>query len=160
MGTVTKALTLAVPLIKKWEGFRAKPYLCTAGVPTIGYGSTFYLDGRKVTLQDEAIDENTANELLHNSINRIFLPATLRLCPVLINHPAKLAAIISFCYNLGSTRLSASTLRKRINSQDWDAAADELLKWVFSGGKKTRGLVLRRNDERNLFLMVASTPNV
>lgn len=158
MGTVTEALKLAVPLIKKWEGYRSKPYLCTAGVPTIGYGSTFYIDNRKVTLQDEAINENIANELLYHSLNRIFVPSVLRLCPVLIHHPNKLAAIISFCYNLGSTRLSASTLRRRINAQDWDAAADELPKWVFSGGKKTRGLVLRREDERLLFLKADSTP--
>ena len=153
MGSISEALELAIPLIKKWEGYRSRPYLCTAGVPTIGYGSTFYLDNRKVTLQDEAINELTANILLHHSINTIFLPSVLRLCPILINHPAKLAAIISFCYNLGSTRLSSSTLRRRINAGMWDEAADELLKWVYSGGKKTRGLVLRRQDERNLFLL-------
>lgn len=149
---VQQAVDLAIPLIKKWEGFRSKPYLCTAGVPTIGYGSTFYLDGRKVTLQDSAIDESTANELLINSMQTIFLPSVIRLCPVLVNHPAKLAAIVSFCYNLGATRLSASTLRRRINAELWEDAANELLKWVYSGGVKTRGLVLRRQDERNLFL--------
>ena len=42
----------AVDLIKNFEGLRLTPYLCSAGVPTIGYGSTFYEDGRKVSLQD------------------------------------------------------------------------------------------------------------
>ena len=48
-------LQIAAELCKQFEGFRAKPYLCPAGIPTIGYGSTYYADGRKVTLQDEPI---------------------------------------------------------------------------------------------------------
>ena len=39
-------------LIKEFEGFSSKPYLCPAKIPTIGYGATFYKDGKKVTLQD------------------------------------------------------------------------------------------------------------
>ena len=39
-----------VNFIKGFEGFRNKPYLCSAGVPTIGYGTTLYPDGVKVSL--------------------------------------------------------------------------------------------------------------
>ena len=47
-------------LIAQFEGLRLKPYLCSAGVPTIGYGSTFYPSGRKVTMQDKPITQETA----------------------------------------------------------------------------------------------------
>ena len=60
----------AVDLIKHFEGLRLTPYLCSAGVPTIGYGSTFYEDGRKVSLQDPPITKERAEELLQFKIGR------------------------------------------------------------------------------------------
>ena len=47
-------------IIKKFEGFRSKPYFCPAGVPTIGYGSTYYADGKPVKLTDAPITEAQA----------------------------------------------------------------------------------------------------
>jgi lysozyme len=144
----------AVELIKEFEGLKLKPYLCSAGVPTIGYGSTFYLDGRKVTLQDPPITQQEANELLNHTLQKVFIPGTLRACPVLIAHPNKLGAIVSFAYNLGVGRLQASTLRRRINEQDWEAAANELLKWNLNLGKPSKGLIRRREAEKALFLYI------
>ena len=144
----------AVELIKEFEGLKLKPYLCSAGVPTIGYGSTFYLDGRKVTLQDPPITQQEANELLNNTLQKVFIPGALRACPVLIAHPHKLGAVVSFAYNLGVGRLQASTLRRRINEQDWEAAANELLKWNLNLGKPSKGLIRRREAEKALFLYI------
>lgn len=143
----------AVELIKQFEGFRSKPYLCSAGVPTIGYGSTFYEDGRKVTLQDAPITEQKAQELLELTLNKIFIPGVLRACPGLISYPNRFGAIVSFAYNLGIGRLQASTLRRKVNAQDWEGAADEILKWNLNLGKPSKGLILRRNAERELFLL-------
>lgn len=143
----------ALSLIKYFEGFRSKPYLCSAGVPTIGYGSTFYKDGTKVTLNDRQIDIHLATELLDFTISTIFLPSTLKLCPVLVNHPNRLGAIISFTYNLGAGNLRNSTLRKRINGELWEEAANELLKWNLAGGKVNKGLTRRREAEKVLFLL-------
>ena len=42
-------------LIKKYEGFSSKPYMCPANVPTKGYGSTYYPNGTKVKLSDDKI---------------------------------------------------------------------------------------------------------
>lgn len=143
-------LKLAVPLIKKWEGFRSKPYLCTAGVPTIGYGSTFYEDGTKVKITDAPIDEKRALVLLNLTLNKIFFPAVKRLCPTL-DTPSKVAAILSWTYNLGEANLSSSTLCKKIQSKDWKAAAEELVKWNKSKGKVDLGLENRRADEVKMF---------
>jgi lysozyme len=142
----------ALALIKYFEGFRSKPYLCSASVPTIGYGSTFYKDGTKVTLNDKAIDIDTGNDLFNHSLSSIFIPSVLRLCPVLVNHPNKLGAIISFTYNLGAGNLRVSTLRQKINQEKWDEAADQLLRWNMAGGKVSNGLKRRREAERVLFL--------
>ena len=142
----------ALSLIKYFEGFRSKPYLCSAGVPTIGYGSTFYKDGTKVTLHDRPIDIDLATELLDFTISTVFLPSVIKLCPVLVNHPNRLGAIVSFTYNLGAGNLRISTLRKRINEERWEEAANELLKWNRAGGKISKGLKIRRNAEKVLFL--------
>jgi lysozyme len=50
-------------LIKKHEGYSAKPYLCPAKIPTIGYGNTFYPDGTKVTMQDKPLSKEVADLL-------------------------------------------------------------------------------------------------
>lgn len=142
----------ALSLIKYFEGFRSKPYLCSAGVPTIGYGSTFYKDGTKVTLNDKQIDIYMATKLLDYSISNIFVPAVIKLCPTILNHENKLGAIVSFTYNLGVGRLKQSTLRKKINQELWEEAGNELLKWNLSGGKVSKGLQSRRNAEKALFL--------
>ena len=78
----------------------------------------------------------------------IALAATLRHCPGLATEPeSRLAAIVDFTYNLGGGRLQTSTLQRRINQGDWLSAAQELRRWVYSGGKMLPGLVLCREVE-------------
>jgi lysozyme len=62
----------------------------------------------------------------------------------------KLNAIVDFCYNLGVGRLQTSTLKRKINQQDWDGAIEQLKLWVRGGGKVLRGLVIRRDAEAAL----------
>lgn len=140
-------LELAAALCRQFEGFRAKPYLCPAGIPTIGYGSTYYADGRKVTLQDPPISEPDARTLLMAELHHTFLPGVLRQCPVLATHERKLNAIVDFAYNLGVGRLQTSTLRRKINAQDWEGAKAQLMLWTRGGGKVLPGLVKRRTAE-------------
>ena len=140
-------LDLAAELCRRFEGFRSKPYLCPAGVPTIGYGSTYYADGRKVTLQDAPVTKEEADALLMAELQHTYAPGVLRLCPGLAAHPAKFNAIVDFCYNLGVGRLQTSTLRRKINAQDWDAAQEQLMLWTRGGGKVLPGLVKRRQAE-------------
>ncbi len=71
----------------------------------------------------------------------------IKLSPLLAGRPEALGAITDFAYNLGVARYRASTLRKRINEEDWGAAKTELGRWVRGGGKILRGLVLRRKAE-------------
>jgi len=143
-------LAIATTLCKEFEGFRSKPYLCPAGVATIGYGTTRYSDGRPVTLSDPAITREQAEQLLNAQLRSQFLPGVLRLCPSLIAHTEALNAIVDFAYNLGVGRLQTSTLRRRINAGDWKGAKEQLMRWTRGGGKVLPGLVRRRQAESAL----------
>lgn len=142
------AIEIAAALCVRFEGYYSHPYLCPAGVPTIGYGATHYLDGRRVTLNDPPISKEAAYRLLLLMIERTYLPAVLTLCPGLINESAnRLAAIIDWTFNLGAGNLRASTMRRRINEGAWDKVPAEILKWDKAGGRVLRGLQLRRQAE-------------
>ncbi|TSE27795.1 Lysozyme RrrD [Tepidimonas thermarum] len=139
----------AIDLAKRFEGFhrvpkhdpgRAHPYICPAGYWTIGYGHVCTPDHPPIT-------EAEAEAYLAQDL-QIALAATLRYCPLLAAEPeGRLAAIVDFTFNLGAGRLQTSTLRRRINQRDWQAAAHELRRWVYGGGKVLSGLVARRSAE-------------
>lgn len=137
---------LVLALLFRFEGLRLHPYLCPAGVPTIGLGSTHYEDGRPVRLSDPAITRERAISLAQLDILRTFMPAVIRHCPG-VDTPRRLAALVDFTYNLGGGRLGASTLRRKVNAGDWDGAKVELMKWVRGGGRVLPGLVRRRAAE-------------
>lgn len=146
---IEQALPVALALMRRFEGFYPRPYICPAGVPTIGYGATYYEDGTRVTLTDPAITRVRAEALLLWHVRTVYLPQVLRLCPGL-DHPDRLAALIDFAFNLGSSNLKASTLRRKVNAGDWEAVPDELRKWNKAGGRVLRGLTLRREAEAQL----------
>ncbi len=144
-----QAILLAADLCRVFEGFRSKPYLCPAGVWTIGYGSTLYPNKKKVSLNDSPVTKEQAEQYLQDDL--LLLAQNLRLLsPVLVRHPARFAAIIDFAYNLGTGRYRASTLRRRVDAGDWEAAKVELRKWNKGGGKILPGLVKRRAAEATL----------
>lgn len=142
-----KSLEIAAALCRKFEGFSAKPYLCPAGYWTIGYGTVFKPDGSQVNENHEPITKETAEEWLQHELRHNYMAGVLKLSPLLADRPEALGAITDFAYNLGVARYRASTLRKRINAEDWAGAREELGRWVRGGGKILRGLVLRRKAE-------------
>jgi len=144
-------ISKAVGLCIKYEGYESRPYLCPAVVPTIGYGSTFYPSGKKVTLLDPPITKTQAKKLLIHTLSTIYAPAVKKLCPILEGD--SFFAILDFTYNLGIGALQSSTLRKKINSGDIEGAKKELMRWVYGGGKPLLGLVRRRSDEVALIVM-------
>ena len=145
----------AIELARRFEGFhrvprndpgRAHPYRCPAGFWTIGYGHLCDATHPPITGAE-------AEDYLARDLNAA-LAATLRHCPVLTTEPeSRLAAIVDFTFNLGGGRLRSSTLRRRVNQRNWPAAAAELRRWVYGGGKVLPGLVARRSAEITLLLM-------
>jgi len=136
---------MAAALCRRFEGLYLTPYLCPAGVATVGFGATRYVDGRPVRLTDPPITRDAAESMLLLQLERTYMPAVLRLCPGLTG--GRLAAITDFTFNLGAGALRASTLRRRVNAGDWDAVPGELRRWTRGGGRVLRGLVLRRQAE-------------
>ena len=137
-------------LIRRWEGFRAAPYLDAAGVPTIGYGTIGYEDGRPVTLTDLPIDAARADALLRQHVERRACPSVLRLIAVPLGD-AQFDALVSFTYNLGGGALQASTLRRKVNRGEHEAAAAEFPRWCWAGGRRLPGLLRRREAEAALY---------
>lgn len=144
----------AIELAKRFEGFhrvpkhdpnRAYPYICPAGYPTIGYGHL--CDPKHPPITEGEAEAYLAQDL------KVALAATLRYCPMLAAEPeGRLAAIVDFTFNLGAGRLQTSTLRRRVNQRDWIAAATELRRWIYGGGKVLPGLVARRAAEATWLL--------
>lgn len=145
-----KTAQKGIDLIKKYEGFRAKPYLCPARVPTIGYGATYYPNGNKVKMTDPLIDEIQAENMLksmlvsyENGVNRYVQQ------PINQN---QFDALVSFAYNVGLGALKSSTLLKRVNADSCDENIRvQFMRWNRAGGKELKGLTRRRMEEADLY---------
>jgi len=135
-----------VSLIKKWEGFVNHVYLCAAGYPTIGFGHVV-LKGETFT----TITEEEAEELLKKDLGKAERAVT-RLIRVPLTEN-QFAALVSFTFNLGSGALQRSTLRIKLNRGEYEEVPTELMKWVWAGGKKLKGLQRRRKAEGELWVM-------
>ena len=148
MRPVNKAGT---DLIKSFEGLFLKPYLDPIKIPTIGYGTIKYPNGKTVTMQDRAITETEATEYLLHEVEEKASNVG-RMVKVALNDN-EYAALVSFSYNVGWPALEKSTLMKLLNAgADRTAVADQFLRWNKAGGKELAGLTRRRQAERSLFL--------
>lgn len=143
------AREIVIALALRFEGLRLAPYLCPAGVPTIGGGSTHYEDGTPVRMSDPPISRERAMALMGRDVDA-FLVAGCRLSPGLLREVARKAAIVDFIYNMGPGRYRASTLRRKVAEGNWPDAAEQLGKWVWGGGHRLKGLVRRRVAEAAL----------
>ena len=137
-------------LIKRFEGFRSKPYLCPAGVPTIGYGSTYYEDGVKVKLSDRAINEEWAETLLKKTVIHYERGVDSMTQNNITQN--QFDALVSFAYNTGLVNYKNSTLLKRVNANPNDPDIEkQFMRWVRAGGKVIKGLIARRQEEARLY---------
>lgn len=136
-------------IIKKFEGCKLSAYLDSVGVPTIGYGNTFYQTGQKVRLGDR-INQSMADALLQITVDR-FAEKVYQMLKVAINQN-QFDALISFSYNVGLENLAQSTLLKRVNINPSDPTISyEFGKWNKAGGKILKGLTIRRDQESSLY---------
>jgi lysozyme len=137
-------------LIKEFEGLKLKPYLCSASVPTIGYGSTYYENGKKVKLTDAPITKERADDLFEIVADDF----AKRVVPLIKKSLTQnqFNSIVSFAFNLGVRALQNSTLLRLVNINPNDAnIAKEFLKWNKAGGVVVKGLTNRRIKESALY---------
>ena len=137
-------------LIKDFEGFSSSAYLDVVNIPTIGWGNTFYADGRKVKLGDQ-ISKTDALKLLEVVANRDFADKIFPSIKVKVTQ-SQFDAMVSLAYNIGVGAFLKSTLLKKVNAGDFAGAGEEFLRWNKAGGKEVLGLTRRREREKQLFL--------
>ena len=138
-------------LIKGFEKFIAKPYIDAVGKPTIGYGNTYYIDGRKVTMGDSPITEAQATLLLETIFDKDFA----KFIPQNVNQN-QFDAMASLIYNIGAGAFNGSTLRKKVIANPNDFSIEqEFWKWnkctVNKQKVELRGLTIRRKKESELY---------
>lgn len=158
----------AIDLIKRSESLHdndtstitLEPKMCPAGIWTAGWGHA--LRGKDGTFLKGSANKaeayakypgmtlEQADALLVVDLT-VFEKSANSLVTVKLTEN-EMGALVSFAYNCGVSNLKSSTLLKKLNNGDFLGAADEFLKWDKSGGKRLRGLTLRRTFERDLFL--------
>lgn len=136
-------------LLAGFEGLKLKPYLDSGGVATIGIGSTYYENGRKVRMDDMPITEARAYELLANTISSYELTVT-NLLKVKVTQ-SQFDAMVSLCYNIGAANFAKSSVIRLVNLGDFTTAKAAFLFWNKVKGKVVKGLVNRRVAESNYF---------
>lgn len=131
-------------IITHFEGLSAKPYVCPAGYLTIGYGHLVKENSPHFVTKAQAL------ELLKHDV-AIAEQAVKRLISAPLTQ-YQFDALVSFTFNVGAGALQRSSLRACANRGDFFGASEQFLRWVYGGGRKLKGLILRRNAEKMLFL--------
>lgn len=136
-------------LIREFEGLELEAYLCPSRIWTVGYGSTFYEDGKPVK-QGDKITKERAEKLLPNIVTKFAQSVANSLKTTVTQN--QFDAMVSLCYNIGVGNFRSSTLLRLVNKGDFAKASLEFAKWNKSKGKVLTGLVRRREAERVLFV--------
>lgn len=140
-----------IPIIRKYEGLKLNAYICPAGVPSIGWGSTFYENGSKVQMGDK-ITIDRADRLLFDIVQK-FEISVRGLVKSSLNEN-QIGALTSFAFNVGVGALKKSILLKKVNKNPNDTTIrNEFMRWILVNGKKSNGLVARREAEADLYFL-------
>ena len=149
-----------IDIIKHFEGLRTVAYKCPAGRWTIGYGHTG-LVGDMPVHAGMIITEAKAESLLRsdlkwcedavNGLIEKYYEETgaIPTPPGLLD---SFAALVSLTYNVGAGWTRNSGLRTLLLSSRWLDAADRILAYNKANGRVLKGLKLRREAERKLFI--------
>jgi GH24 family phage-related lysozyme (muramidase) len=142
-------------IIAEFEGFRPTPYLCPAGVPTIGYGNTFYEDGRKVQMSDPAITEPQAKRMLSSIVEKDFWDVLKTTIPFWSEmNDNQRSALTSFGFNLGAHffgNIGFNTISAVLRDKAWNEVPGAFLLYVNPGSPYEAGLRRRRAAEGALW---------
>ncbi|OOF68492.1 glycoside hydrolase [Rodentibacter pneumotropicus] len=136
-------------IIGNAEGCRHDPYQCPSDVLTVGIGST-EASGEKINPNKRYTDKEIADRWAND----------LRIAERCVNQygngshlpQGTFDAMTSIVFNVGCGAMRKSTMFRKANAGDYIGACNELPKWVYAGGKKLRGLEIRREKERALCL--------
>lgn len=136
-------------MIAGFESFAPKAYYYPAGVLTIGYGHTGTNVQGQALQESDTVTQEQAMQLLNEDILWAEKAVNKQSLELSQN---QFDALVSFVFNVGANAFAHSTLLKKLKAGDFEGAADEFLRWNKAGGKVLRGLTVRRETERKLFL--------
>jgi lysozyme len=144
-----------ITLIKNFEGFKGKAYLCPAGKITIGYGHT----GPELTLKDE-ITRERAEQILKKDLQWAEGVVSRHVKVPLGQH--QFDVLVSLVFNIGEGNFASSSLLKMLNKGKYDEVPAQLARWnkITQGKKKvvSAGLVRRRQAEADLWIRTSDAP--
>ncbi len=141
-------------LLAQWEGIELTVYKDVAGLPTIGVGHLLTQDelsSGKIYIQDKTIrytnglTKNQVMQLLAQDIENVEKFVADQVQVEL--KPHQFDTLVSFTFNVGNSAFKNSTLLKILNKGNYSEIPNQLTRWIYSGGKKIRGLINRRNNE-------------
>ena len=134
-----------IDLIKEFEGYSERVYMCAGGKYTIGYGHTRGVEVGDTCTREQA--EKYLREDLQDAEEAVLALITV---PLSQN---QFDALVSLVYNIGSGHFYDSTIRKVINLKisDIEEYRKAWMMWVKSRGKVLKGLVRRREAEFKMF---------
>jgi GH24 family phage-related lysozyme (muramidase) len=135
----------AIALIKQWEGCKLEAYTDSAGIWTVGYGTT----GPGIQ-EGTTISQRTAEGMLLDRVQTLVYLISDYVKPILTQN--QFDALVSLVYNIGITAFKGSTLLRCINLRQWSQAAGEILRWDHVGALESEGLKARRKAESALFM--------
>lgn len=141
--SVAGSVSIAGVLIQSQEGIKYTTYLDPVGIPTVCAGVT----GPDVKM-GKTYTKQECDALLYKHMQPA-IKAVDESLKVKLNDYQK-AALYSFTYNAGVGAFKSSTLLKKLNAGDTKGACDELRRWTYAGGKQWKGLITRREIEREL----------
>jgi lysozyme len=130
--------------VKDFESLRTETYLDQGGKPTICYGHLINPNENFGKMNEEDCSDLMRKDMLRfeNAVrDNVEVDLTQN----------QYDALVSFSYNVGTGAFIDSTLLRKLNSRDYEGAADELDRWNKVSGKVSRGLVARRAKEKNMF---------
>lgn len=154
MASDEEILAIAVPLVKQFESFRAEPYLDGAGIATIGYGTTRYPNGKRVTMDDAPITEDMALSYAEQVLEtNLMIIAKKWLAPATAHQGG---GMLSLTYNIGVGAYAGSSVLRLFNAGEIEEAAEAFLMWdkATINGQLVSviGLMARRKAEMAVFL--------
>lgn len=145
-----KVLERAADFVAPFEGFEPETYVCPGGVLSFGYGSLL----KHYPSVELPITKERAKVYLMKDLASALLTVD-RLVDVRLNIN-QTVALVSFVHNVGSGAFERSTLLKVLNQGNYTQAAEEFSRWNKAKGVTLRGLIRRREAERDLFLTPVS----
>ena len=136
-----------INLILSFEGFSSRPYLDSAGIPTIGYGNTYYPSRKKVTMKDPSISKEKGAELFASVLPTYEKIVNSKIKVTLTQN--QFDALVSHTYNTGGSDTIFSLINKKADSKtirDWFTS-----RYITAGGRVLKGLIRRRKAEADLY---------